>query len=152
MLDLNMLNHDFVLRPGAKVVLSACESGSVLPNLSSEVISLAGGIMAAGAEAVVSSFWKVGDVPACLLFDRFYENLVGRGMGAASALKAAQLALREMDEARVHERLSAILKESGRAADPSYAGILAAFSARRTDVHPFDSLVDWAAFFLMGAA
>jgi tetratricopeptide (TPR) repeat protein len=152
MLDLDSLNRDFVLRPGTKVVLSACESGSVLPNLSSEVVSLAGGIMAAGAQAVVSSFWKVGDAPACLLFERYYENLVGRGMGAASALKEAQLALREMDEASVHERLSAILQESGHEVDPSYAEILSAFSARRTDVNPFDSLADWAAFFLMGVS
>jgi hypothetical protein len=35
---------------------------------------------------------------------------------------------------------------------PACADILAAFSARRTDVYPFDSLADWAGFFLMGAA
>ncbi len=151
LLDLESLNRDFVLKPGAKVVLSACESGTAMPSLSSEVVSLAGGIMAAGAASVVSSFWRVGDAPSALLFERYYENLFVQGMEPASALRDAQLALRAMNEAEVHEALSAIITDQGHLEDPSYAEILAAFSAKRSDVRPFDNVVDWAAFFLLGA-
>jgi CHAT domain-containing protein/tetratricopeptide (TPR) repeat protein len=152
MLDLASLNRDFVLKPGARVVLSACESGTAMPDLGGEVVSLAGGLITSGAAAVVSSFWRVGDAASALLFERYYENVLNRGMSASAALGEAQRSLRSMTEAEVHARLASIIAESGLAEDPSYAAILAAFLARRNDVRPFDDTADWAAFFLMGAA
>ena len=152
MLDLVSLSCDFVLKPGSRVVLSACESGTVMPDFSGEVVSLAGGLITAGAAAVVSSFWRVGDAPSALLFERYYENILERGMSTSASLREAQGALRTMSEAEVHTRLTSIIAESGYAEDPCYTAIPAAFSARRNDVRPFGDTADWAAFFLMGAA
>ncbi len=76
-------------------VLSACESGIVdIRNLPDECIGLPAGFLAAGAENVVSTLWKVSDESACRLMKIFYQNLMDKKMAPAEALRKAQLFLR----------------------------------------------------------
>ncbi len=73
-------------------MLSACESGIVnVENLPDEYIGLPAGFLAAGARRVVSSLWIVDDKSTFELMKRFYDNLIGKKMSAADALRDAQL-------------------------------------------------------------
>ncbi|WP_143101639.1 CHAT domain-containing protein, partial [Stigmatella aurantiaca] len=50
-------------------------------------------LMVAGAETLLISLWKVNDNSTHLLMDLYYRNLL-KGLGRASALREAMLALR----------------------------------------------------------
>jgi CHAT domain-containing protein/tetratricopeptide (TPR) repeat protein len=91
------------------VCLSACDTGMVDASLSwDEFEGLANVFLQAGAAAVVSSLWAVEDRSTALLMQRFYENLTDRSDDPATALRAAQLWLRDGTRAvfaEVYERL-----------------------------------------------
>jgi hypothetical protein len=82
------------------VVLSACETGIPQMDVPDEVISLASGMLQAGARCVVSSLWAVNDLSTALLMDRFYHELgreqTGEPKPVAVALRAAQEWLRAL--------------------------------------------------------
>jgi len=82
------------------VVLSACETGVGEINAGVGVTGLRRGLLLAGAQAQISSLWKVADLPTQELMVSFYQHLV-KGAGPAAALRRAQ---REMLErpARTH--------------------------------------------------
>jgi CHAT domain-containing protein len=77
---------------GALVTLSACESGRSAVAGGDELIGLSRGFLYAGARALVQSLWRVDDRSTARLMGRFYRGLC-RGLGAAAALRQAQLAL-----------------------------------------------------------
>lgn len=77
------------------VVLSACESGVGTQYAGEGPIGLQRAFHFAGARSVIASLWKVEDKAARLLMQRFYENLMLRGMAKADALRDAQIAMRE---------------------------------------------------------
>jgi len=80
---------------GALVALSACESGrSRVLDGGDEVIGLTRAFLAAGASALLVSLWLVQDDTTAELMTRWYQ-LVRDGLGAAPALRAAQLELRQ---------------------------------------------------------
>jgi CHAT domain-containing protein len=91
------------------VVLSACESGVGDVRAGDEVVGLARGFLAAGAQQIIASLWNVHDQSAARLMDFLYSNLQGvplagagdaicKPMRPAAALRAAQLdALRRGD-------------------------------------------------------
>ncbi len=58
------------------VVLSACETGLGKQIKKERLIGLARGFMAAGAQRVVSSLWKVDDEATAELMGRFYERIL----------------------------------------------------------------------------
>jgi tetratricopeptide (TPR) repeat protein len=70
------------------VTLSACETGLGGP------IGLGRALMAAGAQAVVASLWKIDDAATSDLMECFYRELLA-GKSPAAALRAAQLHVRE---------------------------------------------------------
>jgi|GEM_PF-5493454 len=83
------------LRLGASlVVLSACETGLGRPLESEGYLGLPQAFFHAGARALITTLWGVEDVSAAMLMDRFYSNLVERGMGEAQALQDAKRYLR----------------------------------------------------------
>lgn len=90
------------------VVLSACESGRGKTTGGDDVVGLARGVLAAGGQAAVVSFWIVDDAATSLLLARFAE-LLRSGKAAAEALGQAQSWLRRLcpsSQAEAMARLS----------------------------------------------
>ncbi|ADO67825.1 Tetratricopeptide repeat family protein [Stigmatella aurantiaca DW4/3-1] len=75
------------------VVLSACDTGRGDVHLGQGVYGLRRSLVAAGAETVVVSLWKVSDGSTHLLMDTYYRNLLA-GQGRSSALREAMRSLR----------------------------------------------------------
>jgi tetratricopeptide (TPR) repeat protein len=75
------------------VVLSACESGAGQVRGGDEVIGLARGFLASGAQSLLVSLWNVHDASSAELMARFYDHLIANltGQRPAAALRAAQL-------------------------------------------------------------
>jgi CHAT domain-containing protein len=71
------------------VTLSACRTGLGVVTNGGEIIGLNRSFIYAGAPAVVSSLWSIGDASTALLMEKFYENL--KSMPRDAALRAAQV-------------------------------------------------------------
>ena len=78
---------------GQIVVLSACRSANGAQLRGEGMLGLARSFFAAGAGAVVGSYWPVRDAQADAFFRLFYASL-SRGETASGALRAAQRELR----------------------------------------------------------
>ncbi len=79
-------------------VLSACESGMLLPDYQDEHLSFPLAFLCAGAKCVVASLWEIGDLPTYLFISKFYEK-IGSGHSVSTSLSNAQKWLRgENDE------------------------------------------------------
>jgi CHAT domain-containing protein len=76
------------------VVLSACETGRGDVKLGQGVYGLRRAFLAAGAETVVSSLWKVKDSTTPQLMQYYYRHLLA-GKPRVSALREAMLELRQ---------------------------------------------------------
>ncbi len=76
--------------PGALVTLSACESGRSGVIGGDEVLGLTRAFLGAGAATLVVSLWLAQDSTTAALMETWYRYM-GRGMGRAAALRAAQL-------------------------------------------------------------
>lgn len=107
------------LKPGAIVVMAACETGiSDFGRLPNEGFGLPSAFLNAGAGAVVSTLWPVGDLASRLFVTKFYrEVLAGKGIGSAFAL--AQNYLREASyedvdaQFRTAEQFRSVVAETG---------------------------------------
>lgn len=71
------------------VTLSACRTGLGVVTSGGEVIGLNRAFIYAGAPAVVSSLWSIGDESTAFLMEKFYENL--KVMPRDATLRAAQV-------------------------------------------------------------
>ena len=80
------------------VTLSACETGiiDVIKGDAGEYVGIPAGFLLAGVPCVVSSLWSVPDLSTALLIERFYYNHLSCGMDIASALRKAQLWVRDL--------------------------------------------------------
>ncbi|HEX8703397.1 MAG TPA: CHAT domain-containing tetratricopeptide repeat protein [Myxococcaceae bacterium] len=76
------------------VVLSACDTGRGDVKLGQGVYGLRRAFVAAGAETVVLSLWKVNDETTRVLMEGYYRNLLA-GHGRGTALRRAMLTLRQ---------------------------------------------------------
>jgi tetratricopeptide (TPR) repeat protein len=83
------------------VVLSACETARSELGPGEELMGLAGGLLLAGARAVVVSLWEVLDESSAAFMERFYAQLAG-GVPAAQALAAAMVEVRALRPHPVH--------------------------------------------------
>ena len=81
------------LRPGALVILSACDTGVGPISGADAVVGLHRAFRVAGAGRVVSSLWRVSDLGAALTMKHLFRALA-RKLSAAAALREAQNTLR----------------------------------------------------------
>jgi tetratricopeptide (TPR) repeat protein len=79
---------------GALVTLSACESARNRVLAGDELVGLARGFLGAGAATLVASLWLVQDETTSWMMERWYARMRD-GAGRTTALREAQLALRE---------------------------------------------------------
>jgi CHAT domain-containing protein len=77
------------------VVLSACESGRGGGQRGDEVLGMTRAFLGAGARALFVTLWLVEDEASASFMSRLYERLA-RNVDYISALRAAQLALKQM--------------------------------------------------------
>lgn len=82
--------------PARLVVASACQTG-VLQSYEEidESLGLATAFLAAGAAGVVSTLWAVDDYPTALIISKFYEVMFDSNKSPATALREAQLWIRD---------------------------------------------------------
>ena len=76
------------------VTLSACETGLCYASGGDELIGLGRGFLYAGADALVTSLWRVADQFTAQFMQVFYGELHG-GAAKTAALRRAQSALRD---------------------------------------------------------
>ncbi|GFZ98704.1 CHAT domain-containing protein [Okeania sp. KiyG1] len=85
------------------VTLSACETGLTdFTDLSDEYISFPSSFIYAGSSNVVSSLWKVSDLPTTFLLIKFYQNL-HQNFTVSVALNKAQIWLRNITKKELLE-------------------------------------------------
>jgi hypothetical protein len=80
---------------GGMVVLSACNSARSSLGQTDELVGLTGGLLIAGASAVVGSLWAVEDQATCLLMGEFHRRLAA-GETHSVALRDSQRWLRKL--------------------------------------------------------
>jgi CHAT domain-containing protein len=81
--------------PAELVVLSACNTALGKPVKGEGLVGMVRGFIYAGAKRVVASYWKVDDEATGALMSRFYVEMLRQNRSSASALRQAQLAMRQ---------------------------------------------------------
>ncbi|NJN10694.1 MAG: CHAT domain-containing protein [Richelia sp. RM1_1_1] len=147
----NLFERDFQLNNCRLVVLSACETGLVdFNNTSDEYISLPSGFLYAGATSVVSSLWTVDDLSTSLLMIKFLQNFQNEiakdeNSSAALALNQAQTWIKNATK----EELAAWM--SNLPLDKTWKmHINRLVNALETGSKPFESPFHWAGFIAVG--
>ncbi|MEG4213399.1 tetratricopeptide repeat protein, partial [Microcoleus sp. S13_B4] len=103
MRDISKNFSGFGLKGYNLVALSACETGmSGKSGLIDEFVSLASGFLAVGTTYVISTLWKVNEIPAALLMIQFFQNPKVNS-NPPLALKEAQDWLRTLTYAKLAE-------------------------------------------------
>lgn len=86
------LHEIYNLRLGAElVVLSGCETALGREISGEGLIGLTRGFMYAGTPRVIASLWNVDDQATAHLMKKFYEQMLGKKLSPAAALRAAQM-------------------------------------------------------------
>jgi CHAT domain-containing protein/tetratricopeptide (TPR) repeat protein len=86
----------FYMHIGARlVVLSACETALGKEILGEGLMGMTHGFFYAGANTVVSSLWQVPDRATAELMRHFYTEMLQNGRSPATALRLAQLKIRD---------------------------------------------------------
>jgi CHAT domain-containing protein len=106
-----LLEADGLGRPRL-VVLSACETGlsGTLRN-PDEFIGLPSTFMALGASGVLATMWPVEDTATSLVMAKFYELHMGAKLSPPTALRRAQLWLRQATNVNLQAYASAAAKQ-----------------------------------------
>jgi CHAT domain-containing protein len=90
------------LRAHPLIVLAACNTGSGKLRRNEGVDSIANAFLRAGARGVVATLWDIEDGEAVQLFRSFHQHL-SLGIGAADALRQAQVELIRSEQERDRE-------------------------------------------------
>jgi CHAT domain-containing protein len=122
------------------VVLSACEAGSGPHRFGAGLLAFRRAFVLAGARTVVTSLWRIPGPARLVLLERFYQNMLKRGMARGEALREAQqytrgLTLGQLRRSAVGELVRAYLQPLERQAD---------------DFRPFRHPRYWGAFICQG--
>lgn len=128
------------------VVLSACDTGLYdLTRFPDEFIGLPSGFLQAGAAGVIATLWPVEDLSTALLVGRFYEGYLDRRLKPSSALRAAQLWLRNAPVDDVWDTLTAWKTKGYYVGDISREFLVNLGKERDSDC-PFSSPLYWGGF------
>src|SRR5262245_11232025 len=115
------------------------------------VFGLRRALIIAGARTLVMSLWKVPDLATAFLMDRFYDNVLTRGLDRDLALSEAQRATRDATIAQLKaEWLAPAMIERLAAGDAVARRNLAALAAKPDDHKPFERPFFWGAFICQG--
>jgi CHAT domain-containing protein len=133
------------------VVLSACETGLGEIHAGEGVFGLRRAFMVAGAKTLVMSLWKVPDLATAFLMDRFYDNLLTRGLDRDLALSAAQRSTRDATVAELKgEWLTPAMIEQFAAGDANTRRHLEQLAQQPDEYRPFTQPFYWGAFICQG--
>ena len=145
------LQNDSAASAPELVVLSACETGLIqVYDIANEFQGLPAAFLALGAQGVVSSLWPVKDGPALFLMYRFMQLRLTHGRDPASALREAQLWLRDAhgpDLAKVASRLGGLTRtETGKA----FLSRMAWNFEHKPEWRPYSDPASWAGYVYAG--
>jgi CHAT domain-containing protein len=136
------------------VFLSACETGRVVAeDPLNDQLGLPGGLLIAGAGAVLATFWRVNDLAACLVLSKTVELWRAGAVDLGRALADAQRWLRTEATAQiVREWIEARMNEhAGQGTDDSaLASEQARLALYDDDELLFAGALHWAAFHVIG--
>ncbi|MEM8581065.1 MAG: CHAT domain-containing protein, partial [Pseudomonadota bacterium] len=135
------------------VLLTVCDSShSDIKHHPDEMMGLPTAFLAKGARGVISASWKVNDLATALLVARVYDGLASRGTHPASALRQAQIWLRDSSGIELFEYLQTVyLALPTDSAIRQFEPLIRQAAAIAEDPAPFSDERFWAGFTYMGA-
>ncbi|BAY85631.1 TPR repeat-containing protein [Calothrix parasitica NIES-267] len=144
----NLFERDFNLNQCRLVVLSACETGLIdFQNTSDEYIGLPSGFLYAGSSSVVSSLWTVDDLSTSFLTIKFIQNLKNvENISVPVALNKAQTWLRNSTKEDLQEWTGNLQLNNSL----QQVQLMVFFKQIEADSKPFQSPFYWAAFTAVG--
>ncbi|MEM7717067.1 MAG: CHAT domain-containing protein, partial [Cyanobacteria bacterium P01_A01_bin.68] len=144
----NLFERDFNLNQCRIVVLSACETGLIdFQNTSDEYIGLPSGFLYAGNSSVVSSLWTVNDLSTSFLMIKFIQNLKNiENISVPVALNQAQNWLRDATKEDLQEWTSNLQLNNSL----QQVQLMVFFNKIEANSKPFQSPFYWAAFTAVG--
>lgn len=141
--------HEAKLRPGAVVVLAACESGVTDYELMrNETFGLQLAFLHAGAGAVISTLWPVDDLATRHLMRALYEGLK-QGLSPSVALRNAQLWMRNVSNRELYGEDMPVL-DTSQTRISNQGGGPHPIETGKFDDKPFSHPVFWAGFTVYG--
>jgi CHAT domain-containing protein/tetratricopeptide (TPR) repeat protein len=136
------------------VVLSACQTGLGRVHTTEGVLGLRRAFLLAGAKSLIVSLWKVSDLATAILMDRFYENLLVRGLDRDEALHEAQRYTRDATLGQIRQEwLTPYLERLNRQPDDLAYDLFRdslRLNRRPDDYRPFEHPFYWGAFICQG--
>jgi CHAT domain-containing protein/tetratricopeptide (TPR) repeat protein len=139
------------LRNTELVVLSACQTGLGRVHTTEGVLGLRRAFLLAGAKSLVVSLWKVSDLATAILMDRFYEDLLLRGLDRDEALHEAQRYTRDATLGQIRQEwLTPLCIERLAGNSKSGRAYLEQLNRQPDDHRPFEHPFYWGAFICQG--
>ncbi len=137
------------------VVLSACETGIIdVQNAPDEFVGLPAGFMQAGASAVISTLWTVGDRSTALLMEHMYKLILDEKnpLEPMRALYKAQSCVRNATRQEIGDYYQACLTnpKSHMSQQEAASAYIEVTQRGKPDDKPYAHPIYWAAFMYSG--
>jgi tetratricopeptide (TPR) repeat protein len=143
-MGLDLLNTELV-------VLSACETGLGDVKVGEGVFGLRRSFVVAGAKTLVMSLWEVHDLVTIILMERFYQNLLIRGLSRNESLRDAQSYTRDLTIKQLRDPwLSPEMIERLSSGNENYRRELKKWAEQSDTDRPFTAPYYWGAFICQG--